>query len=219
VARGRKKGGLQINNISDREELTGMIINQINSLNKKIKSFKNEGIDEHFDYIKQIMSDDMAQFTEHGTMSKSKKFYSSKNTVWLKKTLSALHKINNHDYYGTTTKYHKEVTASFKAAQNYMEDYLNKKGYDKDFIFETVNSKDFFTKLFLEFKDVGKGYGSNQAIDKIALSYSNNDTGFTDEERDKVLNNIEYSKNVLKRIQEEKEAFEEFQNMRNGKKR
>lgn len=218
MTRGRKKGGLQINKVNDREELTGMIINQINSLNKKIKAFKKEGIDEHGDYMSQVFSEDMGQFTKNGTLSKSKKFYGEKNTVWLKKTLAALHKVNNHEYYGTTAKYHKEVTASFKGAQNYMEDYLVKKGYEQEFIFDTINSKDFFTKLFLEFKDVGKGYGSNQAIEKIALSYGKT-TGISDKERDKILNNIEYSRNVLARIKEEQEAFEEFQQARNSKKR
>jgi len=101
MARGRKKGGLKINSINDRNELINMIINQINSLNKKIKVFKEEGIEEHLEYVKNIITEDMGKFTKNETLSKSKKFYSSKNTVWLKKTLSALHKINNHKIYGT----------------------------------------------------------------------------------------------------------------------
>ncbi len=96
MARGRKKGGLKINSINDRNELTKMIINQINSLNKKIKAFRKEGIEEHTEFIKNIITEDMGRFLTSGTLSKSKKFYATKNTVWLKKSLSALHKINNH---------------------------------------------------------------------------------------------------------------------------
>lgn len=213
MARGRKKGGIQINSINDRNELTNMIINQINSLNKKIKSFKNEGIEEHAEYIKILISEDMGQFTKNDTLSKSKKFFGSKNTVWLKKTLSALHKINNHEFYGTTRKYHNEVTKSIKAVQDYTKDYLRKKAYNEQFIVETVNSKDFLTKLYGAFNEMGKSYGSDQIIEKIALSYGEA-TGLDNKEMDKILSNIEYSKNVLDRIKEEQEAFEEFKRNR-----
>ena len=212
MARGRKKGGLKINSINDRNELTNMIINQINSLNKKIKAFKKEGIEEHSEYIKNLISDDMGQFTKNDTLSKSKKFYGSKNTVWLKKTLSALHKINNHEFYGTTRKYHKEVTKSLKAVQDYTKNYLNNKGYDNKFINEITNSKDFFVKLYGAFNEGIQGYGSDQIIEKIALSYEN--TGMSNEEMNKILSNIEYSKNVLDRLKEEQDAFEEFKTNR-----
>lgn len=212
MARGRKKGGIKINSINDRNELTKMIINQINSLNKKIKAFKKEGIEEHSEYIKNLISDDMGQFTKNDTLSKSKKFYESKNTVWLKKTLSALHKLNNHEFYGTTRKYHKEVTKSLKAVQDYTKNYLNNKGYDNKFINEITNSKDFFVKLYGAFNEGIYGYGSDQIIEKIALSYEN--TGMSNEEMNKILSNIEYSKNVLDRLKEEQDAFEEFKRNR-----
>ena len=212
MARGRKKGGLNVNSINDRNELTNMIINQINSLNKKIKAFKKEGIEEHSEYIKNIISEDMGQFTKNDTLSKSKKFYDTKNTVWLKKALSALHKINNHEFYGTTRKYHKEVTKTLKAVQNYTQSYLQNKGYDNKFINEITNSKDFFVKLYGAFNEGIQGYGSDQIIEKIALSYD--DTGMSNEEINKILSNIEYSKNVLDRLKEEQDAFEEFKRNR-----
>lgn len=212
MARGRKKGGLKVNSINDRNELTNMIINQINSLNKKIKAFKKEGIEEHTEYIKNIISEYMGQFTKNDTLSKSKKFYDTKNTVWLKKTLSALHKINNHEFYGTTRKYKKEVTKSLKAVQDYTQSYLQNKGYDNKFINEITNSKDFFVKLYGAFNEGIQGYGSDQIIEKIALSYD--DTGMSNEEMNKILSNIEYSKNVLDRLKEEQDAFEEFKRNR-----
>lgn len=212
MARGRKKGGLNVNSINDRNELTNMIINQINSLNKKIKAFKKEGIEEHSEYIKNIISEDMGQFTKNDTLSKSKKFYDTKNTVWLKKTLSALHKLNNHEFYGTTRKYKKEVTKSLKAVQDYTQSYLQNKGYDNKFINEITNSKDFFVKLYGAFNEGIQGYGSDQIIEKIALSYD--DTGMSNEEMNKILSNIEYSKNVLDRLKEEQDAFEEFKRNR-----
>lgn len=215
MARGRKKGGLKVNNINDRVELENMIINQINSLNKKIKRFKNDGIEEHLQYVKAVITDDMGTFGANDTLSKSRKFYREKNTVWLKKTLAALHKINNDEYYGTVNKYKKEVTKTIKGIQDYAKDYLRNKGYDESFINSTVNSKGFMVNLLDNYKEVGRGYGSNQAIEKVALSYDNN--GFSEAETNKILNNIEYSRNTLKRIQEESDMFEEFK--RNMKKR
>lgn len=212
MARGRKKGGLKVNSINDRNELTNMIINQINSLNKKIKAFKKEGIEEHSEYIKNIISEDMGKFTKNDTLSKSKKFYDTKNTVWLKKTLSALHKLNNHEFYGTIRKYKKEVTKSLKAVQDYTQSYLQNKGYDNKFINEITNSKDFFVKLYGAFNEGIQGYGSDQIIEKIALTYD--DTGMSNEEMNKILSNIEYSKNVLDRLKEEQDAFEEFKRNR-----
>lgn len=212
MARGRKKGGLKINSLSDKQEITDMIINQINSLNKKIKAFKKKGIDEHSEYVKNMISDDMGKFTKNDTLSKSKKFYSDKNIVWLKKTLSALHKINNNELFGTVHKYEKEVSNNLKKVRDYTQQYLEQKGYSKDFINEVTNSKEFYTTLFMEFNHVGRGYGSDQAIEKIALNYENN--GMDNKEVEKILQNIEYSKNVLDRLKEEQDAFEEFKRNR-----
>ena len=212
MTRGRKKGGLKINSLSDKQEITDMIINQINSLNKKIKAFKKKGIDEHSEYVRNMISDDMGKFTKNDTLSKSKKFYSDKNIVWLKKTLSALHKINNNELFGTVHKYEKEVSNNLKKVRDYTQQYLQQKGYSQDFINEVTNSKEFYTTLFMEFNHVGRGYGSNQAIEKIALNYENN--GMDNKEVEKILQNIEYSKNVLDRLKEEQEAFEEFKRNR-----
>ncbi|MEG1009912.1 MAG: hypothetical protein RSF67_08925 [Clostridia bacterium] len=215
MARGRKKGGLQINKLQDREEIIGMIINQINSLNKKINKFKEKGINEQLEYTKNIISEDMGQFNENDNLRKSKVFYRSKNTVWLKKSLSALHKINNHEFFGTTRKYEQEVTNNIKLVKTYVEKYLRQKGYDDKFINEVVNSKNFYVNLFEEFKEVGKGYGSDQAIDKVALTYQNNI--YDSKETEKILSNIESSRNVINRITETQEALDEF--MRNKKMR
>lgn len=219
MARGRKKGGLNINSINDRNELISMIINQINSLNKKIKKFSEKGIEEHSEYVRNIITDDMGQFTENGTLSKSKKFYDGKDTVWLKKSLSALHKINNHEYYGTIRKYEKEVTTTIKKVQDYATKLLTDKGYSEEFIYNTVHSKNFMTVLFDAYKEVGRGYGSNQAIEKVALNYGGTDTGFNQEEINKILNNIEYARNTAERLKEEQELIDEMMAMRNMAKR
>lgn len=209
--RGRKKGGLRVNSIDDRDELTSMIINQINSLNKKIKAFNEQGITEQYNFVKNILTDDMAQFTNNGTISKSKKFYKDKNLIWLKKSLAALHKINNHYAYGTVKKYESELTKSMEKVKNYVDEYLRKKGYDDNFINKVTNSKDFYVKLFDEYGNVSGGYGSDQAIEKIALSYED-ETGITEKERNKILNNIEYSRNTFERLLEEQKAVDEIRN-------
>lgn len=212
MARGRKKGGLNINSINDNTQLTKMIINQINSLNKKIKVFKEKDIDNHIEYIKNIITSDMGQFNENDTLSKSKKFYEGKHQVWLKKTLAALHKINNHEFFGTIRKYEKEVTNNVYKVQEYARQFLEKKGYSQQFIIETINDKNFIVSLFDAFKEIGKGYGSDQVIEKIALSYE--ETGLNSSEVNKILNNIEYSKNVIERLKEERELLEEVRRNR-----
>lgn len=212
MARGRKKGGLNVNSINDNKELINMIVNQINSLNKKIKSFKGKGIDTHIEYIKNVITNDMGQFTKNETLSKSKKFYNDKHQVWLKKTLTALHKINNHDFFGTTRKYEKEVNKNVAKVQEYTRQFLEKKGYSNQYIIETINDKNFIVALFDAFKDVG-GYGSDQVIEKVALSYSDN-TGLDSKEVDKILNNIEYSKNVIDRLKEERDLIDELRRNR-----
>lgn len=211
MARGRKKGGLNVNSINDKNELTKMIINQINSLNKKIKSFKGKEIDEHEEYVKTLITDDMGQFTDSGTLSKSKKFYDTKNIVWLKKTLTTLHKINNHEFFGTIRKYEKEVTKTIGKIQDFSKRHLREKGYSEEFIQNVVNSKSYLVQLLDAYKDVSPGFGSRQAIEKVALNYDEN-TGLSEKEMNKILNNIEYSRNTFERLTEEQQAVNEYRN-------
>lgn len=211
MVRGRKKGGLNVNSINDRNELTNMIINQINSLNKKIKSFKGKEIDEHEEYVKTLITVDMGQFTDSGTLSKSKKFYDTKNTVWLKKTLTTLHKINNHEFFGTIRKYEKEVTKTIGKIQDFSKRHLREKGYSEEFIQNVVNSKSYLVQLLDAYKDVSPGFGSRQAIEKVALNYDEN-TGLSEKEMNKILNNIEYSRNTFERLTEEQQAVNEYRN-------
>lgn len=218
MARGRKKGGLKINPINDRDELVSMIVNQANSLNKKIKDFGNSEVAEYGEYVHGLLTTDMVQFSASGSVTKSKKFYGSLSTPMLKKTLSALHKINNHEFYGTKKKYNKEVTKGILGVQNYAKDYLLEKGYDSNFVNETINSKDFLVKLYGAYNEGVRGYDSDQRIDKIALSYGE-DTGFSAKERDKILNNIEYSRNTKMRLEQDKKDLEEYKAERNKKMR
>lgn len=213
--RGRKKGELNVNKLSDRTEIINMIINQINTLNKKIKEFRENEVEEHLELVKNIITDDMGKFTKNDTLSKSKNFYKNKNIVWLKKSLTALNKLNKHEYYGTFNKFKSAKVQSQLKIQQYVSNYLRSKGYSEQFIIEVTTSPDFYAKLYSAFADIASGYGSDQVIEKVALDYE--DSGFTDKEREKILNNIEYSRNTLNRIEEEQRAFEEFK--RNRRKR
>ena len=221
MARGRRKGGIDINTINDNSKLTNMIINQINSLNKKIKAFNNKGIEEQGEYIHAILNDKMATFTDTGTISKSKKFYEGQNTHWLKKTLSALVKINNHNTLGTVKKYEKEVTETIAKIQQKAKQYLQDKGYSEQFIQEVINDKDYITALLSAFNNKEGSVGSKTVIEKIALSYKENDF-ISDKEKNKILSNLEYSKNALDEIDREKREIEEARAIikaRNSKKR
>ena len=87
-------------NINDltHKQLINKIINQANSLNKKIKAFKNNGITEHSELIHNLFDKDQVKFNKSGSITKSKKFYDNQEDIWLKKTLSTLIKLNNHTY-------------------------------------------------------------------------------------------------------------------------
>lgn len=208
MARGRKKGGISINEVNDKSELTKMIINQINSLNKKIKAFDKNGIEEHSEYVKALLNNErMAQFTETGTISKSKAFYEGQNNIWLKKTLSALHKINNNSTLGTVKKYEKTVTDTIRKIQDTVKQHLRSKGYDEKFIQEVVNDKEYINALISAFNEGGKGYGSLQKAEKIALTYK--DEELTKEQK-KILDNIEGSKNALDEVRREQAEYEEY---------
>lgn len=212
--RGRKKGGLKIDPLQDREEITKMIINQANSLNKKIKQFKSKGVTEHMTYLQAFLTDDIVQWTKSDLVSKSKNFYKDKHILWLKKTLSALHKANNDVFYGTVRKYESAVTESQGKVIKYAQNYFRKKGYSEDFINETVNTKQFLIKMIMAFNEGSKSYESNQLIEQVALSYGE-DTGLSNAEIDKTLSNIEFSKNTIDRINREMEEFEEWKRLKN----
>ena len=202
---------LNINKIRDREKLKGMIKNQINTLNKKIKSFEQKGISEHYDFIESYLNEDMVQFNENGRISKAMGFYDDKNLIWLKKTLSALHKINNNDMYGTVNKYEKMMNTQIGHIKDSIEQVLRNKGYSEQFILEVTSSKGFYASLFMSFNE-SVGYESHQTIEKIALNYGN--SGLGKREINKIISNIEHSRNTNMRILEENEALQEFKRLR-----
>lgn len=215
MARGRKKGGLNLNYINNEDELIKMIINQINSLNKKIKDFKNKGIEEHQEFVK-VMNSDYVQYTDSGTISKSKGYFKGKSKIELKRTLAGLHKTNNNDFFGTTRKYNKEVTKGITYVRDFTKQYFEQKGYDEKFIQNIVNNKDFFAQVFTAFKEGDANrYGSSQVIEKIALNYE--DSGMNERERDRILSNIEYSRNTMDYLKEAQKAVDEI--MRNKRRR
>lgn len=207
--------GLNINKLTDKNEIIKKIINQANTLNKKIKSFANNGIEEHKEYVEGMLTG-LVNFTETGTVSKSKTFFKDKSVMWLKKTLAGLHKVNNNDLYGTEKKYEKNMTDSIKRVQDYCRTYFEQKGYSSQFIASVIYDPKYFANLFLAFKEVGQGYGSDQTIEKVALSYQNTNT-LNNKEVNKILTNIERSKNIEDRVKEERDALAELRNIRNSK--
>jgi hypothetical protein len=218
MARGRKKGGYDINSLSDKNDIIDKIINQTNSLNKKIKSFKNEGIQEQSEYMNKLLTNDMVKYNKTGTISKSKNFYSDKGELWLKKTLATLHKLNNHEFYGTTTKYKKKVTESVKKIHAYTIKTFKDKGYNEEFIRDLIHDPSFFDKVFNAFSEQGQGFGSNQEIEKVLLSYGDI-TGLENSEMNRILNNIEYAKRTEQSIDEKQKLIDEIFGERNGAKR
>lgn len=202
---------MDINKLSH-EELINKIINQTNSLNKKIKAFKNKGIEEHNELIHNLLSDDQVQYNKSGSITKSKKFYDKQDDFVLKKTLATLIKINNHDIYGTVNKYTKYATVSWETLQTTVKETLRTKGYDEKFIVELCADKDFYNKLYLAFNEGGLSYGSDQIIEKVVLDYSEN--GLSEEEIERISSDIEYSKNKMDNLRIEIEQYREYERER-----
>ena len=199
---------MDINKLSH-EELINKIINQTNSLNKKIKAFKNKGIEEHSELIHNLLSDDQVQYNKSGSITKSKKFYDKQDDFVLKKTLATLIKINNHDIYGTVNKYTKYATVSWETLQTTVKETLRTKGYDEKFIVELCADKDFYNKLYLAFNEGALSYGSDQIIEKVVLDYSEN--GLSEEEIERISSDIEYSKNKMDKLNLEIEQYREYE--------
>ena len=198
-------------NINDltHKQLINKIINQANSLNKKIKAFKNNGITEHSELIHNLFDKDQVKFNKSGSITKSKKFYDNQEDIWLKKTLSTLIKLNNHEIYGTINKYNKYATQSWNTLKSTIEQTLLDKGYDNKFVAELTADKDFYNKLYLAFNDGALSYGSDQIIEKVVLDYSEN--GLSQDEIDRISSDIEYSKNQMDKLTLDIKQYQEYE--------
>lgn len=210
--RGRKSKDFNIDTVTDKNELISMIINQANSLNKKIKTFKKEGIDEHLQYVKHYLTDDMTKYSKNDTVTKSKKYYKDKSLLWLKKTWRAMQLVNNNGYYGTVKKFNKEVTTRYEGLKSFLEQYLREKGYSDDFIYGIVRDRSFFARLYIAFKEGGEYTPSKQLIDKVLLEYEQGIGNLTEKEVNKALNNIEVSQAINERLHNDRNEHEEWLN-------
>lgn len=199
---------MDINNLSHKE-LINKIINQVNSINKKIKAFKVEGITEHSELIHNLLDSNQVQYNESGSITKSKKFYDQQEDIWLKKTLSTLIKLNNHDIYGTVNKYKKYATQSWVTLKSTVEETLLQYGYDSRFVTELTADKDFYNKLYLAFNDGALSYGSKQIIQKVVLDYEEN--GLSQDEIERITSDIEYSKNQMDKLTLDIKQYQEYE--------
>ena len=198
-----------------KNQIISKIINQVNSLNKKVKSFKKEGIDDHYDFISAMFNNKQMKYNKSGSLTKSKKFYEGQNNLQLKRTLNILTKINNHDTFGTVRKYKKVATESWQTLQHTIKDMLISKGYSESDVNMIVTSSNFYNTLLIAFKDVSKGYGSEQIVEKVFLNYSN-DT-LSAEDINKATSDIEYSVNKQNELREHIRQYNEFLEMKRGK--
>ena len=198
-----------------KNQIISKIINQANSLNKKIKTFKKEGIDDHFDFIESMFNDKQMKYNKSGSLTKSKKFYEKQNLLQLNRTLSILTKINNHDVFGTIKKYKSFATESWTTLQDTVKNLLLNKGYDIQSVNMIVTSKNFYNTLLTSFKDVGRGYGSTQIIEKVFLNY--NQRNLSEEDVKKATSDIEFSVNRQNELERHIREYEEFLNMKRGK--
>lgn len=198
-----------------KKDIINKIINQANSLNKKIKSFKQEGIDDHGDFVHAMFNSEQMKYNKSGSMTKSKKFYEKQNILQLTRTLNTLTKINNHDVFGTINKYKSFATESWTTLQDTIKNILIDKGYSESDINMIVTSKNFYNTLLVAFKDVGRGYGSHQIIEKVFLQY--NQGNLSDDDIEKATSDIEFSVSRQRELEEHIRQYQEFLDMKRGR--
>lgn len=199
----------------NKQDIINKIINQANSLNKKVKKFKLEGIDDHMQFIKAMFNDKQMKYNKSGSLTKSTKFYGEQNTLQLQRTLQILTKINNHDVFGTVRKYKSFATESWVTLQDTVKDILTQKGYNESDVAMITSTKNFYNTLLLSFKEVGKGYGSTQVIEKVFLNYSQGT--LSEEDIQKATSDIEYSVSRQRELQEHIRDYKEFMEWKRGK--
>ena len=189
-----------------KNEVINKIIKQANSLNKKVKSFKNEGITDHYDLVQSMFNDKQMQFNESGSITKSKKFYGNQNMLELQRTLNILTKLNNHDVFGTVRKYKKFATEQWTTLQHTVKEILLKKGYSEDDVSLVISSKAFYNSLLIAFKELKKNYGSEQVVEKVYLQYAN----MSENDIKQAVSDIEYSVTKQRELDEELREYKEY---------
>lgn len=199
-----------------KNEIINKIINQANSLNKKVKSFKNEGITDHYDLIQSMFNDKQMEYNKSGSLTKSRKFYGNQNILELKRTLNVLTKINNHDVFGTIRKYKQFATESWTTLQHTVKEMLINKGYSEDEVNMVITSKSFYNSLLIAFKEIGKSYGSEQVVEKVYLQYANN---LSEDDIKQAVSDIEFSVSKQRELDEHLRQYNEFLEWKNQNKR
>ncbi|MGL6104814.1 hypothetical protein [Romboutsia sp.] len=200
-----------------KKDIISKIINQANSLNKKVKKFKEKGVEDHLDFITSLFNNKQMQYKKDDkgniiSLSKAgKTFYSKQNELQLKRTLSILTKINNHDVYGTVKKYEKTVNDKWVTLTHTIEEYLSDKGYPIDQIKLITTSNNFINTLSVALNNIEKGFGSEQIIEKTFLNYQQ----YTMNEVDvkKAISDLEYGASKTRQIDDMSERFKRFLEM------
>lgn len=189
-----------------KNEIINKIINQANSLNKKVKTFKDEGITDHYDLIQSMFNDKQMEYSKSGSITKSKKFYGNQNMLELQRTLNILTKINNHDVFGTIRKYKQFATEQWTTLQHTVKEILLKKGYSEADINMVTSSKAFYNSLLIAFKELKKNYGSEQVVEKVYLQYAN----MSEDDIKQAVSDIEYSVTKQRELDEELREYKEY---------
>lgn len=198
-----------------KEQTINSIIHQANSMNKKLKKYDNEGIEEYRELITNLLGDHL---NSKGTVSKAKEsHYKNINILELKKTLNTMIKINNHEIYGTFRKYNKAVTESKENTLDTIFNHLVYNcGFNENEVRMLLASDDFLNHIWTAFKDLDGGYGSLQTVEKIYLNY---DVSMKVKDKKKALSNIEYSLKEAKRIEERIRNEQDYKKYLRGKNR
>lgn len=196
-----------------KKQIISMIINQANSLNKKVIAFKEQSIVDHLQFVQSFFTDEQMQYTDTNRLTKSKVFYGNQNMLQLERTLNVLKKINNHEIFGTIRKYNKNYSDSWQTLMDTCKRILENKGYSTNTINQIINSRSFVNRLLIAFKDKIHGLVSDGIIEKVFLEHAKGT--IPNEDIEKSISDIEYA---MKRAAQEEEEINEYETWRKNRK-
>ena len=205
---------IEINKLTKQQTIKA-IVNQANSINKKLKQFDDLGIEEYREFVENLVGE--SNFNKQGSITKAiKSHYKNINILHLKKTLNALIKINNNETYGTVNKYYKAIEESKRNAIDTMATYLINKGYDEYEVRLMVESDTFLSSVYSAWKDLNGGYGSLQLVEKVFLEYTST---MNKKQVKKAMSNVEFSLREAKKLDDRIREEKEFEEWKRGKNR
>lgn len=184
-----------------KRELINNIVKQSKSINRKSAYFRKEDVRTYFDMIDSFLGNTVTK-TKNGNLKIDKEQYKTMDKDDLRYISLAMDKINKSEMYGTQKKYESNTQRGVKWLHETIYDtFVDEKGYDKNYILNLLNDKNFTKELLDTFNNSPDFTPSDEVIEQVLLNYKSP----SKDTMTKTLSNIEY------RINQEKQ-YDNFRN-------